>query len=219
MTQFRKPKGKAYKVPTPRINNLFDCEREELEFYQQAHDLGQIRKASIGGIRFEYARMTLDADFSERAKIWIKVVGPFGMAQNFWTNLYVFTDEVKDQELEDTCGLHERLHSTVGGQVGREDEHYVVCREQIRILSKDPALFEKFSQFWYDKVKAGPHKPIRHFGVGLPLISSGGYGYFHGRMPNLERILREGKVSPVELMGMYKDVLDKEYKDVRVRLR
>ena len=219
MIKYIQVPGKAYKIPETRpFEELYDCEREELEFHQEAHNLGLKRRATVERIDFEYARMPQNADFSERAKQWIALIGPVAVASNFWNNPCVFVDEINDQELEDMMGLHEELHARIEEQVEKKDEHYVVCREQIKLLSRSPRLFEKFSQFWYERNRDGPRDAVMQIGIGTPIDVPRGFDFFHDKIPGLETIMREGSMNPVELMNHYRDILDREYEQVHVSI-
>lgn len=215
--------GKEFKVPVEKLsaNDISEERLEELGFYQQAHDMGLIRRTSLAGIGFEYAMMTTDADFSPRAKKWIdahRVVS--GGGENIWSNLFVYVQRFSDQDICDAVGLYEQIHTLIEDSVDRWDAHLIANREMFRLLRDFPEIYGKVCNFWYEtNKKEGKRIPFDFYGVGEWVVDCGNtWHYFGDIVPELGDIIAEGAKTPQQVMAIYRRRIGRRFKDVRIRL-
>jgi len=174
------------------------------DVYQEAIKLDRIKSVSLGNHNFAYAMLSSKADFSGSAKRFIRWWGPLWIGRRYEGKNYVFCDCIPD-ELQDQIGLHESLHDLV------EDgdfSHKIACREELKFLEQNPDLYIKYETFWigWEKGKEILRKKYRTVDKS----------YFSDEIPDLDRIIREGKLKPGELLRLYQDTLNRKYGHIEV---
>ena len=186
------------------------CDEIE-EIYKEALDLNNVKSVSLENYTYEYARLSSKANFSEYANYFISWWGPWWIGKRYNGKNYVFCDYVPT-ELQDQIGLHESLHDLVEGTSDNKSlPHIIACREELKFLEKNPELYVKYADFWI-KWEKNKEKLQEKYG-DQPIEGS----YFAGEIPNLDQIIREGKLKPVEILKLYQDTINQKYGHIQVK--
>ena len=175
------------------------------ELYDEAKEKGKIKDAKLFGHRFKYASVSINDDYSPLLKAVIEDANEYWeLGRHYLGMNFVFVDRLP-KEMHDQVGLHEHFEGR--GIEDSLESHYVACRDELRLLQQKPKDYEKAANFWAEL--------NRNYGKQR-FEDEGLFYYFGNLIPNLDDILREGKLNPVQILELYQEKLESIYGNVAV---
>lgn len=175
------------------------------ELYGEAKEKGKIKDIKLFGHTFKYASVSINDEYSSLPEAVIDDANEYWeLGRHYLGMNFVFVDKLP-KEMHDQIGLHEHFE-------GRKIEnylksHYLACRDELRLLKEEPKNYETMANFW---VKLNRNYGIERF------EDEGLFYYFGNLIPNLDDILTEEKLNPVQILNLYQDKLEFNYRNVTV---
>lgn len=183
--------------------------REEMwiEIFDRAKKRGKIVRTQLGSHEFEYAMINPQDDYDQDELSAAGDPYHYRSNNNFWIQdaekegrvglnegglAFVLERTLPKKDFAGYVGLHEHIEATQG-----KSQHGEACKSELtEVLKQNPEFIDAYAN-WLVGLTHASENPER--------------GYFARAIPDFFKVVKEGRLSPTEVLREFKGQLDAGY--------